>query len=356
MIRLEKYLVLYDWVTVSIPCLEPSELLDWCGLQGLSWDVQDGSKLHYAQRMSCDGITVHYSPPEDSRHNVGCCLEMSGCGCRRFESSASISIGDLLEWAVECGYKVTRLDIALDDFCGLIDLRTMAGQARRFEYTAQCRKVRIMEECDSGEPEHLAISVCHGSKSSEIYVRCYDKRAERNAWDELPHWVRLEVQLRGSNCIGWLLNPASVGEKLRGVLANYLQYRDPAPDSNKARWPISRWWSRLLQAASAIRINTPCDTEYNRDRLNAHVYDRNHNAIATAILSDGLPAFLHKTFGAVSPAAVPSKYTDILAVSAPNVDLAAPPARTMLTLGEQLQEWSDVMGFDFIPYSANNTK
>jgi hypothetical protein len=289
-VRLEKYLVLYDWVTVSIPCMEPSEVLEWCGLHGLSWDVQDGSKLHYAQRMSCDGITLHYTPPTDSRHNVGCCLEMSGRGCRRFETAASISLVDLLEWAVDCGFKVTRLDVALDDFCGLIDLPTMAGQARRFEYTAQCRKVRIMEECDSGEPEHLAISVCHGSKSSEIYIRCYDKRAERNAWDELPHWVRLEVQLRGSNCIGWLLNDAPIGEKLRGVLANYLQYRVPSADTNKARWALSPWWARLLRCASAIRVSTPCDAEYNRDRLNAHVYDRNHNAIATAILSDGLPS------------------------------------------------------------------
>lgn len=353
MVELRKCILLYDWLTFSAVDLTPADVLDWLGLDGCCWRDEPGSKLHYARRMVGEGfgITVHYSPPEDTRHNLGVAVEMSGSGCRFFEDHGRIGWDDLFQWLLECEYKITRLDVACDDFCGLIQLPVMAAAARRFEYTAQSRKVRIMEECDSGEPEHLAISVCHGSKSSEVYFRAYDKRAERHAWDVCAHWVRFEMQLRGSNCYGFLTARGSLGERFRGVVNNYLCYRVPGSDSNKARWAVAPWWRRFTRSAAAVSVNTKCGQEYNKDRLNAHIYERNHNSIATQILADGLPHFLRETFGRVDPSTMPTKYKDVLAgvdsSGALGDALSKPPTQTAFTLAEQLSAWADACGYNY---------
>lgn len=280
------------------------------GLTGVAWESVAGSRLRYASRLSFDGISIHYSDELDRKHNKGICVEMSGQGCRDFETFGTGDWDGLFDFIKVSGSNVSRLDLAFDDFSGLIPIEQMAAQARRFEFTARSQKLRIMEESSDGDPAHMGISVCHGSKSSEIYIRCYDKRAEKNAFDEFAHWVRFEIQLRGSNARGWLDEQHTIGERFRGLVTNYVNYRDPSEDTNKRRWVFSEWWDKFLAGAAAISVHETKDTDYNKDRLDAHVYDRNHNCIKSEILTDGLPVFLERVLGHTEE--LPDKYRKII--------------------------------------------
>lgn len=340
--------ILYDWLTVSFQNVDKDTLIHLLGMDTQPWQEQEnGSRLRYGHRISFDGISVHYTDDHDLKHNQGICLEMSGQGCRDFETFGKKDWWLLFEFIRLTKGKVTRLDIAYDDFHGLIPIDIMAAMARRYQYTARSQKMRIIEESEDADTNHLGISICHGSKSSNIYIRCYDKRVERHRWD-IPHWVRLEVQLRNDDCLGFIAAPGDLGDKLRGVLANYLQYRCPGRDKIKARWPVAPWWSKLLQGVAAIKIHTPRDTEYNADRLDKHIYTRNHNSIKTEILKDGLSAFLGEVFGHTEP--LPPKYRSILQASK-NADdilriLNDTPAAQIGDCAKNLNEYCDMLGIN----------
>lgn len=337
--------LLYDWFTVSFSILDYGTLIHFLGLDRLAWQESDsGSRLRYGHRLFAGGISVHYTDDRDVKHNQGCCLEMSGQGCREFESFGSGDWESLIKFCIAAGGNITRVDIAYDDFTGVLPIDIIADMAARYDFTAQSQHLRITHESKDAKPEHMGISVCHGSKSSAIYIRIYDKRVERQNWD-VKHWIRCEVQLRQENCKGFLTAAGGLGVRFRGVLANYLLYRCPSSDSNMSRRKVAPFWSKFLEAAAALSVNSRKDVEYNKSRLEQHVYDRNHRAVKTCILADGLPAFLEKTFADSSE--LPDKYKHILTASensAAIIDLLnAPHGQQLRQLSQQLDELQGIV-------------
>ena len=81
---------LFDWLTVSFS--DDFGFADIIGLLGIDRCIEEqktGSRLKYGHRLAFDGISVHYTDDSDKRHNAGVCLEMSGQGCRDFETFGS---------------------------------------------------------------------------------------------------------------------------------------------------------------------------------------------------------------------------------------------------------------------------
>ena len=177
--------ILYDWLTVSFPNEKKETIIHLLGMDKVSWQVaENGSRMKYGHRLFFDGVSIHYSDDWDRKHNFGVCLEMSGQGCRDFETFGTGNWWVLFEFIRLRQARITRLDIAFDDFTGIIPLDCMAKQAEMFYFTARSQSVRITKESPDGNSDHMGISVCHGSKSSDLYIRCYDKRIERHT--EMP--------------------------------------------------------------------------------------------------------------------------------------------------------------------------
>lgn len=305
--------IIYDWLTFSLPDFSLQETLSFLNLPDtIQWDEGLGSRLFYAERRAFSGISIHFTSDLDSRRlNAGCCVEMSGQGCRAYETYSGKSMSDLISRVRSAGLSVSRVDVAYDDFQGLIDIQHMAAQAREFHFTSRLQARKIVDESQFSDIEVAGLTVSHGSKSSRIYIRCYDKRIERNAMNIFPHWVRLELQLRDENAVNFLDNSDLLGFKFSGVLKNYLLYRDPVKtDTNKRRWPVSRWWSNLLDDIDVISIASKKDLDYNRDRFDDFVFDHMHNVIKTAVLLYGPVEFLRRVFGFSED--MPTKYKRLL--------------------------------------------
>ena len=126
--------------------------------------------------------------------------------------------------------------------------------AKNFEYVSQFKARSIFSDCADSDPEHEGLTVCHGSRGSRTFFRCYDKRVERGAFEEYDHWIRFEIQLRSECAMGFISYDGSAGDKFRGVVSRYLQYVVPDDnDSNKSRWAVCQWWSDFLEDAASIR-------------------------------------------------------------------------------------------------------
>lgn len=307
--------LLFDWLTVSLQDCSFSDCVKMLGMESKTWeDQKSGSRMRYACRAAYDGISIHYTPnAEDTKHTPGACIEMSGQGCRDFETFGHKDWVKLFDLIDEYGGTITRLDVAYDDFRGLLPIDIIADCARLGLFTSRSQSLQIFQEWKNHtQRDRAALTVMHGSRSSDFAIRIYDKRAEKNAWDDFEHWVRFEIQMR-KGCAGGfveqLRSVGNLGETFAGVVNNYLEYQCATSDSNRSRALPAPWWTKFLQTAAVLRIHSTKDVEYNLDRMLAHV-DRNHNPIKSAILAVGLDQFLQDTFGHVEP--LPDKYKHIL--------------------------------------------
>ena len=118
-------IVLYDWLSFTSKNHTPEELIDALGLSHVNWTVTKGAR-GYRDRKYFSCISVHYN----GRPDMGVWVEMSGQGCRTFESLSAVGWEDLFLFIRGNGLKITRLDVAneflpdghIDLFRGFRDL------------------------------------------------------------------------------------------------------------------------------------------------------------------------------------------------------------------------------------------
>lgn len=287
----EQNLILYDWLTFSTGFLR-DEVLLFLGLDHVQWKTGLKTRLLYDERWEYEGISIHWSAPHSS-NNSGCCVEMSGGGCRTFETFGGKCFPRLLYDLVEMGANITRLDIAYDDFTGVIDLDEMFRACNALEF--KCTSKSFSTNLSATDREHFGKSVCHGARSSEVFFRCYDKRVERGAYDEFSHWVRFEIQLRKNAAMNFARLGGQIGHKFAAVINNYLAYLVPDPsDTNYRRWELAPWWSEFVASVDRVSLYSKKEQDYNLSRLESYVFGQCQNAIKTAITLIGYQAFLDR--------------------------------------------------------------
>lgn len=165
-----------------------------------------------------------------------------------FEKQVAAAIGAPVDWAV------SRLDL----FADLVGWSLGAEDRSRFACRARVR--RLNEDADE------FTGVEFGRRSSPIYARVYDKTRESvdrgktwwhekwgSRWDGSQVW-RVEVELhrpalREFGLSGPDETLSSIGGVWGHCTEDWLTYRQPSDDSNKARWPIADEW-RVVQGAS----------------------------------------------------------------------------------------------------------
>lgn len=255
----------------------------------------------YRNRISFGNIHIYYG-----NINKDCdfpLLEMTGQGCREFETYSPLGFQFLLNLAKDTEkYHMSRLDVAFDDHTGIFDIRQIEKdyRAKNFVSTSCTGKITVEIKRHSE-----AISVMTGVKSSDMYMRIYDKAAERGFYDG-RHWVRLELVLKQDRATNFILNPAPIGKKLRGVIANYFRFVTPSKgDTNKSRWKMRKYWSDFLSNAERISVFTRKDIDYNLSRVHRYLFHQAGNSIEVYIRCVGLVKFLEslheREFSRLSP-------------------------------------------------------
>lgn len=268
--------ILYDWLTVSSKDEDPSSWFYVLGMQQCAWADLGHGRNGYRKGLYFGSISILY----DGNPGMGSCLDMSGQGCRSFESYGHGDFSVLFSVLSAPVYHISRLDVAFDDHSGILDIQRLFFDTDDQQFVSKFRKSMIQKEFVDGRS---GITVYHGSKQSAVLIRVYDKAAERG----LPpdhHWVRVELQLRDERASVFAFSSEPVGELFRGVLVNYVRYvDDPGGDSNRWRWPLKSYWADLIDGVSRIRLYTAPGIEYNISQLDTFVFDQAANAVAAAM-------------------------------------------------------------------------
>lgn len=279
---MEGDIILYDWLSFTLKWDSPRIVADMLGLGDLPWEITKGAR-GYKDRLYFNAISIHFN----GRPDMGVWCEMSGQGCRAFESLTQLpgKWEDLFTRINESGANITRLDVAYDDHSGLLDIDELIQDTRKKEYVSKSDYWEILE---SSKGQTLQF----GSPQSDVLIRIYDKAAEKHCAPG-EHWIRCELQLRRERAITFTQLGLPIGESYYGVVVNYLRFVDPLEgDSNRWRWPIKAYWDNFLNSAKAISIYVTPGIEYNFDRCQRYVINQAGNAIDAYIQITGVEGFL----------------------------------------------------------------
>lgn len=280
--------IIYDYLTFTSKIHSHYYIIELLGLENVSWEQRLGF-YGYRDCLFFENIRIHYNGRED----MGVCVEMSGKGLRAWEqygnSDYNLIFSLILEHYSDNTDKremnITRLDIAYDDFSGLIDLDNLVFETQKLNFVSRFRDWQVVAGSKGS-------SVNHGSTSSSVYIRIYDKKAEQQR-EDIEHWVRCEMQLRKNCALGFIMNNEVVDRKFFDVLNNYLRYVVTSDNvTNKSMLLTAPYWANFISSYNTTSIFYKPAFTYNFSNLHYYVTDHMSSAIATCIDIVGVNQFL----------------------------------------------------------------
>lgn len=219
----------------------------------LQYDLQSFQKmpkgmLGYKTQIAFDNIQVLYEGNVD----MGVHVILSGKGCRQYETKESIL--HLIDRINKCEGKLTRIDIALDDYIGdLIPFRKIKNDIIKGNIVSKWKSSIEFTKRDT-DGNILGETISLGSRTSDTYLRIYDKALEQRM-DGV--WNRIEIEIKKKNAekIQRILNEYTVSRIFKGVLINYLRIVKPNPnDTNKSRWETRAYWNKIINDIDKIKL------------------------------------------------------------------------------------------------------
>ena len=215
-------------------------------------------------------------------HEKGILLELKGKGCRQFEAFLKVQKRtwyDFFRTAREMGAVFKRIDIAINDRAGILNIPELAEKCRRDE----CITIfHSFKDYQSGElirnREEDAASMGNtlylGSLKSEIYFCIYEKDYEQyvkngTPLDEAETKNRFEIRLkdeRAECAMDDLLEMEDVACTAYSIINHYVRFVDADSEQERRNWPLNERWVWFLNGQyRSIKLTTKPE-EYTLDR------------------------------------------------------------------------------------------
>lgn len=293
--------ILVDWLSATTKLYSVYTLVQYLGLDYNSFEPLGGF-YGYRERLYFGGINIHYDKRgEEYSEEKSVLLEMSGQGCRQFETSSAVGFNKLFADIDQGDFVVNRVDIAYDDIDksenghGLLDIGNIARYTIHQRFVSKWQGGIVTDSFrtnGNNEPMVHALTVQFGSNTSDIKLRIYDKAQERGGVGY--HWVRAEIVFRRERAAGFiheLMRGVPIGKLYGGVLRNYLRFIR-SDSTRRERCSTVGWWDKFLDGCEAVRIITPKDVDYNYLHVKHYVVHQAGNSIDTMIRCVGLDKFL----------------------------------------------------------------
>lgn len=298
--------ILIDWLSVTFHDIHVDDVKRLLGLSDpdIDWNDRLAFRHGYPRQCSFAGIVIRYGADDASnytddadklaadkvRYDMGIMLDMSGSACRAFETYGHGDWLRLLSDICNLNTRInfTRLDLAFDDHTGILDIGRIRSDVENRYFTGAPKKAHL-HWSDDQLKDLQGLTLYIGSEKSPVFIRIYDKAAERDYGSEL-HWVRVELVLRkerATAAVAEILKRQHIGETMCGVLRNYCCFREPSADSNKSRWPIADYWSALIGSVERIRLWIAPGEPYNFKKTREHLVSQYGQAILTLVQIDG---------------------------------------------------------------------
>ena len=150
---------------------------------------------------------------------------ISGWTYQKFQAVAT--------WVFEKKGHFGRIDVALDDRNGVIDVDRIYAAVKAGNCVSHFRQSRLISGLDVGSGLDTGKTLCMGSRQSDTYLRIYDKAAEQRAKEKPVEgtWIRWEMEWKAerADAVGMALSgldQESFQKYIVGVFRSALDFRD----------------------------------------------------------------------------------------------------------------------------------
>lgn len=240
-----------DWLSVTIPGATQNTKDHLLSYFGNSEPLDGGGMGYDCSAKVCGTGRVFWS---SVRQDMGVHVRLPASALKALPHNADTVLSDF----VGMHGKFTRVDLATDDFEGVLDMDVMQSKILKKEFVCRARSGSEIRALFGGAGHTLYF----GSRESDTFLRMYDKAAEQaNLGVDVSccrSWIRVEMELKNDRADvaahyidqhreDWSTEAA-------GWLLSFLDFKDPGTDSNVSRWITSPWWNLFVVHAQKSRI------------------------------------------------------------------------------------------------------
>ena len=251
--------VFVDWLRAKIP--QTPETFRWLEKRFGEYKARKGGYGGYSHSASlpCGGLLAW--SPNRPENKVLLELSSKALATLGMNSKNPAKIVDLIAGLRIARATFRRIDIAIDDTRGLLDLDRIWDKIDAGEFTTRFRKQsrlhsyqRILSREKVGDIVAQGDTIYLGRRGSETFIRFYNKRMQAltkerdpEALKKIPkHWVRCEIEIKGDRAdyIGRYFETIDYQAQIR----RYVEFREPTSKRIR-RGAVSPWWLEFLKNA-----------------------------------------------------------------------------------------------------------
>ena len=262
---LEKYnpesplTMLFDYVRIRFPTTDVKHVIE--DILQLKPDMmihEDFGFYSYSEHYVIGDVFVLTSADEEK----GTLLELKGKGCRQMEGyllAQHRSWYDFLMDALGDGSVMKRLDLAINDMAGMLDIPELTEKCNQEECISVFRSFksyRSGELVRSHEQDGYSMgnTLYIGSLKSEVYFCIYEKNYEQYVKNGIPIGDtkiknRFEIRLkneRAYHAVCDLLNYYDAERTAFSIINRYIRFVDKEVDKRRSEWKTNEKWAYFI--------------------------------------------------------------------------------------------------------------
>lgn len=236
--------ILIDWIQFTI--LKEEAIAE--ALQALKQKKENFEELKkgcfgYKKQMYFNNIKILW----DGTIGMGTCVSVSGQGCRYLEAQGLNLFNLLYDLKNQENINITRFDLTLDYSKNIINL--IYGSISENLFTSKSKSIKVIEKIQ-GQSKNIE-TIYIGSRSSNIYLRIYDKQKEANLSEEKTR-IEFEIKKDYTKKIIELLEE-NINKTFYSLLYSYFRPLEKRC-KNITRSPTAAYWQDFLKDIEKIKI------------------------------------------------------------------------------------------------------
>lgn len=201
----------------------------------------------------------------------GVLIELKGQGCRQFENfllAQHRSWYDFLLDALLAGGVMKRIDLAINDMTGILDIKELTNKCNNEECISVFRNFksyRSGELVRRDEKIGMGNTLYIGSLKSEVYFCIYEKDYEQYIKldipiDEAKIKNRFEIRLKNERAYHAAVDLLANRDAERiafSIINRYIRFVDKKKDKGRSEWKINEHWNYFIgEGREKLKLTT----------------------------------------------------------------------------------------------------
>lgn len=249
--------MLFDYVRIRFPTTNVKDVVERILKIKLKYFIHEDYAFYSYDEHYYLGDIFILTSHEDEK---GILLELKGQGCRQFEHYLLAQKRSWYDFFADCFKNkaiIKRLDLAINDKSGLLDIPFLTEKCRREECISVFRSFksyRSGELTKRNEKEGMGNTLYIGSLRSEIYFCLYEKDYEEfkkngTPLEECSVKNRFEIRLKNERALYALkdlMNYESPAHTVFKIINRYVRFVDREENKPRSEWKMNQKWAAFI--------------------------------------------------------------------------------------------------------------